>query len=127
MKIIIFLCLLLYTSNLLAQNNESNEVYLQKYKVAKKKGNRLAIIGGSSIVLGAALLTLPTNKTNAQVISISTGYTLIGAGIVIGSLSIPIYNTARNNKRKVFRIEPLVTAETAYKQAYSSIGIKVKF
>lgn len=100
MKIIIIFWILLYSSSVIAQNIKINETYMEDYKFSKKKGNRILIIGGSSIAAGTALLFITNNNPYVQVFSLVTGYTFIGTGFIISTLSIPFYITAGNNKKK---------------------------
>ena len=127
MKITILICILMYSSTVLAQNIKTNDIYLENYKLSKKRGNRLLIIGGSSVAAGTALLVIPSKNPYVKVFSLLTGFSFIGTGVIISTFSIPFYITARDNKRKAYRIEPLVNTQQVNYKPYTSIGLQLKF
>lgn len=127
---IIMFVLLVWSANLLYAQTKLPTPVESKFSSQKKKkktANTLLITGGSGILLGTLLTTIPTNNATTGTGALLSGMVLITAGTVTSLVSIPFYIDAYYEKKKIGQLQPIVSYSQTSFHKFPQVGFKFTF
>ena len=132
MKTLILLLTLLFSANLISQNQNNTDAinrYLQKSNTKKKTANAL-LLTGTGLILTGVVIASTGNKNNGVMFFSPTqiaGFGISTLGVFSALTSVPFYISAAHNKSKYRKISPQLGSFNANENNYFTAGVKLEF